>query len=488
MDLTLKNIISRKIWDDHLPSSSFQNLKQLTLWRCAKIKFVFPYAITKNLQQLQYLVIKDCIDLEEIVAIAEGLEAAANVVFPQVTVMVLENLPELATFYPGINALEWPKLKELVVKDCQKFKMFTSEPKSLCLDQKDISLDLKLLTLKDDNSIEICYNQHPTSFYQNLTHLTLRNCENIKYVFPSYIVKSLHQLQQLKIQNCKVLKEIIAKEDEATAVVDFVFSNITSLKLEDLPELTAFYPGKYTLELPKLKELLVKDCTKYLSFKKNNVETECDILDPKSILQNNKINFNLELFQLYDGETNIRWHGQFRTLTINKDNSTNIPLRLFQRFGNVRELRLFSNQYINIKSPYDLPNLEVLDVYFHNRLMSLVLFSVFFQNLKVLKVSSCHGLMKLFTPSMARSLVQLRELGISYCKMLTEIVENEGDATTSSEIVFNNLNKLSLEWLYSLTCFCSGNYSFSFPSLEELKIEIASIWIFFVKEAYLHQS
>ncbi|XP_044477886.1 probable disease resistance protein At4g27220 isoform X2 [Mangifera indica] len=700
MDLTLKNIISRKIWDDHLPSSSFQNLKQLTLWRCAKIKFVFPYAITKNLQQLQYLVIKDCIDLEEIVAIAEGLEAAANVVFPQVTVMVLENLPKLATFYPGINALEWPKLKELVVKDCQKFKMFTSEPKSLCLDQKinndlaifqlkdgleeigwdssskvlnisyyksthfplglpqrfenltflyvnhchklvnftttsiagslvqlkelsisdcsmlteivenngdattieivfeklckvslnrlesltcfcsknysftfpslkelfitecpsmntffkgisgnselnlqsneitpffnekvifpnlkvlelinisleriwdnqlstsssqnlthlkelevedchkfkmvasepkplcldqkDISVDLKLLTLKDDNSIEICYNQHPTSFYQNLTHLTLRNCENIKYVFPSYIVKSLHQLQQLKIQNCKVLKEIIAKEDGATAVIDFVFPNITSLKLEDLPELTAFYLGKYTLELPKLKELLVKDCTKYLSFKKNNVETKHDILAPKSILQNNKINFNLELFQLYDGETNICWHGQFKTLTINKDNSANIPLRLFQRFENVRELRLFSNQYIDIKSPYDLPNLEVLDVYFHNRLMNLVLFSVFFQNLKVLKVSSCHGLMKLFTPSMARSLVQLRELSISYCKMLTEIVENEGDAITSSEIVFNSLNKLSLEWLYSLTCFCSGNYSFTFPSLEELKIE-----------------
>ncbi|XP_044482569.1 probable disease resistance protein At4g27220 isoform X2 [Mangifera indica] len=61
--LALKNIISRKIWDSELPSSSFQKLKELILRRCTKIKFVFPYAITKNLQQLQYLEIKDCIDL-----------------------------------------------------------------------------------------------------------------------------------------------------------------------------------------------------------------------------------------------------------------------------------------------------------------------------------------------------------------------------------------------------------------------------------------
>ncbi|XP_044478114.1 uncharacterized protein LOC123205259 [Mangifera indica] len=149
MVLVLKNIISRKIWDSQLPSTSFQNLKQLILWRCAKIKFVFPYAITKNLQQLQYLEIKDCIDLEEIVATEEIAEAAASVVFPQVTIWKLENLPELATFYPGIHTLEWPKLKRLEMKSCNKFKIFNSEPNSLCLDHKVHFRDLEVLELEN---------------------------------------------------------------------------------------------------------------------------------------------------------------------------------------------------------------------------------------------------------------------------------------------------------------------------------------------------
>ncbi|XP_044466553.1 uncharacterized protein LOC123196558 [Mangifera indica] len=135
MVLILRNIISRKIWDNQIPTSSFQNLKQLILWRCTKMKYVFSYTITKNLQQLQYLEMKDCIVLEEVVA-TEGVEAAASFVFPQVTLMKLQNLPELATFYHGMHTSEWSMLKELVVEDCDKFKMFTSEPNSLCLDQK----------------------------------------------------------------------------------------------------------------------------------------------------------------------------------------------------------------------------------------------------------------------------------------------------------------------------------------------------------------
>ncbi|XP_044482300.1 uncharacterized protein LOC123208802 isoform X2 [Mangifera indica] len=792
--LVLMNIISRKIWDSQLPSSSFENLKELTLRRCTKIKFVFPYAITKNLQQLQYLEIKDCIDLEEIVAIEEITEAAASFVFPEVTSLKLENLPELATFYPGIHTLECPKLKKLEVKNCDKFKMLNSEPNSLCLDYKvhfrdlevlklenissekiwdsqlstssyqtlthltlfecdkikhvfplsiakslqqlqylelvrckvleiivapeegteaavnfsfpqvtkvklqylpkftdfypgihtlewpklreleiahsskckmltskpiflcfdqkinhdlqilklqngqeyihwsqfkelkfysyesthiplwplqrfenliclfvdrckffnlttpsiatslvqlrelkisncetlveileieedatieivfenlsklsfdsieslvcfcsrnytfnfpsleelnitncynmmtfckgilstpklqkinyekmevenegndlnktiqglykkknqDISLDLNLKykAFNHDNSPEIGYNQHPTSFYQNLTHLFLWKCENIKYAFPSSIAKSLHQLQQLKIQNCWVLKEIVAKEG-ANAVVDFIFPNITLLKLEYLPELTVFYPGIYSLEMPKLKELVVNCCTKYASLKENIVETEFNILDPKSIFLDNKINFNLEVFKLYDHGTKICWQSLSRTLTINNDISTNILLRLFQRFENVRELQLSCSQHKDIESLCDLPNLEILEVNYCSRLMTLVPLSGSFQNLKVLKVSLCNGLiMKLITLSMAKSLTQLRELSISYCDMLTEIVDNEGDAT-STEIVFNGLNKLSFKGLKNLKCFCFGNYSFNFPSLEELII------------------
>ncbi|XP_031255400.1 uncharacterized protein LOC116113389 isoform X2 [Pistacia vera] len=78
--------------------------------------------------------------------------------------------------------------------------------------------------------------------------------------------------------------------------------------------------------------------------------------------------------------------------------------------------------------------------------------------------------MKLITPSTVRSLVQLKEMSVEECETLIEIVENEGDTTRCTEIIFNNLKKLFFRKLESLTCFCSWNYSFNFPSLEELTI------------------
>ncbi|XP_044479714.1 probable disease resistance protein At4g27220 [Mangifera indica] len=260
--LVLMNIISRKIWDCQLPSSSFENLKELTLRRCTKIKFVFPYTITKNLQQLQYLEIKDCIDLEEIVAIEEITEAAASVVFPEVTFLELENLPELATFYPRIHTLEWPKLKRLEMKSCDKFKIFNSEPNSLCLDHKVIFPNLKVLELKSSLG-EIWNKESSTYSYENLTHLTLFECDKIKYVFPLSIAKSLQQLQHLKLTSCKVLEGIVAPEEGTKAVVNFSFPQVTKVNLLFLPEFTDFYPGIHTLEWPKLKELMVRDCPKF---------------------------------------------------------------------------------------------------------------------------------------------------------------------------------------------------------------------------------
>ncbi|XP_044467179.1 probable disease resistance protein At4g27220 isoform X1 [Mangifera indica] len=264
--LVLKNIISRKIWDSELPSSSFQNLKELILSRCTKIKFVFPYTITKNLQQLQYLKIKDCIDLEEIVATEEITEAAASFVFPEVTFLELKNLPKLATFYPGIHTLECPKLKKLVVKNCDKFKMLNSEANSLCLDHMVHFRDLEVLKLKNISFEKIWDNQLSTSSYQSLTHLALLECDKIKYVFPLSIAKSLQQLQYLELTSCKVLERIVAPEEGTEASVNFFFPQVSTMKLQYLPEFTDFYPEIHTSEWPKLKELVVKDCPKFKMF------------------------------------------------------------------------------------------------------------------------------------------------------------------------------------------------------------------------------
>ncbi|XP_044477902.1 probable disease resistance protein At4g27220 isoform X2 [Mangifera indica] len=435
--LVLKNIISRKIWDNQLPSSSFQNLKELILWRCTRIKFVFPCSITKDLKQLQYLEIKACIDLEEIVATEEITEAAASFVFPELTFLKLENLLKLATFYPGIHTLECPKLKRLEMKSCNKFKIFNSEPSSLCLDYKVHFGDLKVLELKNLHFEKICDSQLSTSSYQNLTHLTLFGCDKIKYVFPLSIAKNLQQLQYLELTSCEVLERIVAPEEGTEATINFFFPQVSTMKLQYLPEFTNLYPGIHTSEWPKLKELVVKDCPKFKMFTS----------ELNSLCLDQKINHDLELFVLETQSMRIIWNRNYKALDISSDESAYTPLPVLQRFQSLERLQLDKCEYKEIKSVFDLPNLNVLGIVCCHKLVSPVPSS----------------------PSTARSLVQLKELCLSNCGMLAEILENKRDVTTI-EIVFQKLTKLSLYQLKSRTCFCSGNHSLNFPSLKELII------------------
>ncbi|XP_044470850.1 uncharacterized protein LOC123199857 isoform X2 [Mangifera indica] len=493
-----------------MPSSaSFQNLKFLNVYGVDGLVALTTPSVARSLVQLRELKLSFCEILVEIIENEGDATTSSKIVFDNLKLLYLTQLQCLTCFCSGNYSFNFSLLEELTIEECPNLKTFSqgmlSTPKlrkvnyeglvienegndlnkiihGLCKKKgEEISVDVKYKAFRDDNSTKICYDQHPTSFYQNLTCLMIWNCGNIKYAFPPSIAKSFHQLQQLVISDCKALKEIVAKEGK-NVVVNFVFPNLTLLKLQNLPELTVFYPEIHTSEWPKLEELVVGNCAKYLSFKENNEEIEFNILDPKSIFLEDKINSHLEIFELWNASAKFTWKKQSKSLYISKDESAYIPLGPLQRFQNLKELKLISCNYRGIKRLLDLQSLEVLDLWNCEMLLSPLL-STPFQNLKVLKVK-CHSeFFHLFTPSMAgnffnlitpstaRNLVQLRELSISSCDTLFEIVENEGDATFSSEqVVFNNLNKLSLKNL-GLSFFCSGNYSFNFPSLEELIIK-----------------
>lgn len=53
---------------------------------------------------------------------------------------------------------------------------------------------------------------------------------------------------------------------------------------------------------------------------------------------------------------------------------------------------------------------------------------------------------------------------------MTEVVINDKDGVNKEEIVFSKLKTLCLRDLDSLTSFCSANYTFKFPSLQDLLV------------------
>ena len=96
------------------------------------LKSVFPTSVAKALMQLGTLQIEDWATVEEIVAKEEGIETTTLFVFPQLTTLTLRNLPKLKSFYPANHISEWPTLRSLAIKKCNKLmKIFGSNKSSM---------------------------------------------------------------------------------------------------------------------------------------------------------------------------------------------------------------------------------------------------------------------------------------------------------------------------------------------------------------------
>ncbi|XP_068336000.1 probable disease resistance protein At4g27220 [Pyrus communis] len=91
---------------------------------------------------------------------------------------------------------------------------------------------------------------------------------------------------------------------------------------------------------------------------------------------------------------------------------------------------------------------------------------VMMPNLTTLSVHHCDSLRFLFSSSMAKCLRQLKNLKISNCQIIEEILGNE----ENTDDMFDKLNRLELQHLPNLVRFSSGSY-IKFPSLAYLDLE-----------------
>ena len=98
----------------------------ISVWKCGSLNILFPTSVARFLIQLEDLQVVEC-GLEEIVALEDGAEAAARLVFPKVNLLMLKNLPKLKWFSRGLRTSEWPLLKVLEVIDCDQTKIISSK-------------------------------------------------------------------------------------------------------------------------------------------------------------------------------------------------------------------------------------------------------------------------------------------------------------------------------------------------------------------------
>ncbi|KAI6684717.1 hypothetical protein NL676_030630, partial [Syzygium grande] len=158
------------------------------------------------------------------------------------------------------------RLKTLIVEYCDKLSSIFSSDTILTRFQ-----NLEELSVNDCGSLEVIFHvqelsmsgAHSTSTFL-LRELHLERLPKLKHVWsglPSSVAKSMTQLERLVVQSCGV-EEIIEGEDGGIGMNagDFFFPCLTTLTLDELPQLRSFYKNNHTPTWPHLKELLVRHC------------------------------------------------------------------------------------------------------------------------------------------------------------------------------------------------------------------------------------
>ncbi|GAY67552.1 hypothetical protein CUMW_257430, partial [Citrus unshiu] len=490
--LTLQNLIRlERTCMDRLKVESFNELKIIKVENCDELTNIFWLSNTKCLHKLERIAVIDCKKMEEVFAIGGEADvgnknAIEKIEFAQLKSLSLGMLPKVTNFFREVKTPPASPNR----RESEEDELDTSIQ---LLNEKVVLPNLEALELRDINIDKIWhYNELPAMFpgSQSLTRLILWDCNKLKYIFSATMIRSFEQLQRLEISNCMVLQEIISKDraeaDQRTTPC-FVFPRLTTLILLGLPELKCFYPGMHTSEWPALKILNV--------IFPNLEDLALSGEDVEMILMGD---FPHHLF------------GCLKQVAVATDESECFPLGLLERFLNMEDLYLRACSYKEIFSSNDeylekdvrnfalikrlhlvelddlkhlwKPNsklehiLQYLEKLFVSYCQSLLILlpsaSISFRNLTELQVTNCKKLINLVTSSVAKSLVGLLMLNIYGCRAMTEVVtgDENGAANPKEEIVFTKLKSISLVDLDSLTSFCSANYTFNFPSLQDLEV------------------
>ncbi|XP_043814374.1 uncharacterized protein LOC110618951 isoform X2 [Manihot esculenta] len=479
-DIQLSNFpMLKEKWHGQFPFENLEYLRKLMVDQCAFFSIAISSNLLKRLSWLNKLAVERCDSMEELFEL-EWLNADEG------DVGLLESLEEL-------RLIDLPRLVHVWNKDPQGILSF-----------------------------------------RNLTLLKVENCSSLTNIFTLSMASGLVNLKHLELKRCNLVEHIITKESEEEIAKDnTIFPSMESMSLECLPNLSSFYSASDVLKCPSLKRIEMVGCPnmELLASKfckehdlsmiaEGNGERIAASSGGKVVipsLEELRVECNtIKNLCSQTSQADFLCGLKGIELTCISSDSTLLPSQFFESLPILEKLVLSDASFEDIifceeiigeeihpqllvklkeLSLSKLPrlkhlrdtkllsvfqSLETLNVMECGRLQVLVAFSVSFQNLTALQVSNCQGLVNLLSSSTARSLERLEKMKIEKCELIQEVIVAKVDKEEEeNEICFSRLKCLELQRLPSLSSFCSGNLTFSFPSMEEVIIvECPNVKIF----------
>ncbi|KAJ0450709.1 putative leucine-rich repeat domain superfamily [Helianthus annuus] len=312
----------------------FQNLTDIILQNCYKIKYLFSPLMAKYLSNLKSVYIFDCDGMEEVISRRddENTTSASSyqdtTFFPHFDTLTLGKMPSLKCIDDEKNT--WSRSNKIssgvtnTIHDHLQTAQVTGSYWSLCqyptrIYIKECDALSSLIPwytagqMKRLQGLEIEKCSRMTEVFENelmnnntnnvdegsgagtsLTSLPLQNiittvavpqlsnlktvviyrCDLLTHIFTFNTLKTLSHLKQLKVKRCKTIQVIVKEENKMSSSSEevVVFPNLETLELDRLPNLKGFFLGMNDFRCPSLVNVMINDCDEWEMFTSGQLE------------------------------------------------------------------------------------------------------------------------------------------------------------------------------------------------------------------------
>ncbi|KAI9100898.1 hypothetical protein K1719_024022 [Acacia pycnantha] len=266
---------------------NLDNLKFLTISRCAMLTSLFPVSVACTLLSLMKIRIKDAPQLKFVFgenASEEQLmhdQDESQIELCHLEYLELLDLPNLVGICSGRYCPRWPSIKEIKWRNCPNMQLECHHLgnevyKSLALIERIELANCEVVESIFHNQIGL---KEQIPAFQCLKELTLEECARLKFVFSAHICQNLPELTSVTISCCEELEAIFLENEETLinlCITESCMLKLKSLKISKCNKLKfvlSFMIGAATSMLPQLSTLIVSDCSQMEEiFKCSNIE------------------------------------------------------------------------------------------------------------------------------------------------------------------------------------------------------------------------
>ncbi|KAL9403404.1 hypothetical protein Peur_000376 [Populus x canadensis] len=234
-------------------SPRFPQLKDIFIYFCDKLEYVFPVSVSPSLLNLEQIRILNAHNLKQIFYSVEGdtLTRDGIIKFPKLRKLSISNCSffapnNFAAQLPSLQILEIDGHKELGNLFAQ-LQGFTNLKKLFLQHLPDTRCVLKGLVLSKLTTLEMAAHAQQNGSVQRLKFVRVDDCGDVRTPFPAKLLRALNNLKEVIVGGCKSLEEVfeLGEPDEGSSEEKELplLSSLTELRLSFLPELKCIWKG-----------------------------------------------------------------------------------------------------------------------------------------------------------------------------------------------------------------------------------------------------